>query len=73
MNLLMIRIFLNGNIFTHFVYVYTFKNVYNTDEFRLFYIPIPDKSFVFENEEYHCRKISEEHFMVLACINFTGN
>ncbi len=52
---------------------YTLENVYNADEFGLFFKLLPDKSLVFKNESCHGGKLSKERITVLACSNATGS
>ncbi|GFU40003.1 tigger transposable element-derived protein 4 [Trichonephila clavipes] len=51
---------------------YAPEDVYNADEFGLFFKLLPDKSFVFKNETCHGGKLSKERLTVLACTNATG-
>lgn len=51
---------------------YAPEDVYNADEFGLFYKLMPDKSFVFKHETCHGGKMSKERLTVLACANSTG-
>lgn len=51
---------------------YNLDDVYNADEFGLFFKLMPDKSFVFKTESYHGGKLSKERVTVMACTNATG-
>ena len=51
---------------------YDLENVYNADEFGLFIMLLPDKSFVAKQESCHGGKLSKECLTVLACCNTTG-
>ena len=51
---------------------YAIENVYNTEEFGLFFKLLPDKSIVNKKEPYHERKQSKERLTVLTCANATG-
>ena len=51
---------------------YELENVYNADEFGLFYKLMPDKSLVLKKESCHGGKLSKERVTVLACSNATG-
>ena len=51
---------------------YAPEDVYNADEFSLFYKLMPDKSFVFKNETCHGGKMSKECVTVLACTKPSG-
>jgi len=51
---------------------YPLENVYNADEFGLFFKLLPDKSLVFKKESCHGGKLSKERVTVLACANATG-
>ena len=50
---------------------YAPEDVYNVDEFGLFYKLMPDKSFVFKNETCHGGNMSKKCVMALACTHFT--
>lgn len=60
------------NVLPSLLYDYAPEDVYNADEFGLFYKLMPDKSFVFKNETCHGGKMSKERLTVLACTNSTG-
>ena len=51
---------------------YPLENVYNADEFGLFFKLLPDKSLVFKKESCHGGKLSKERVTVLTCANATG-
>lgn len=60
------------NVLPSLLLDYAPEDVYNADEFGLFYKLMPDKSFVFKNETCHGGKMSKERLTVLACTNSTG-
>lgn len=51
---------------------YSPTDVFNADEFGLFFKLMPDKSLVFKHEQCHGGKLSKERLSVLACTNATG-
>ena len=51
---------------------YNLDDVYNADEFGLFFKLMPDKSLVFKSESCHGGKLSKERVTVMACTNATG-
>ncbi|GFV00757.1 tigger transposable element-derived protein 6 [Trichonephila clavipes] len=60
------------NVLPSLLQDYAPEDVYNADEFGLFFKLMPDKSFVFKNETCHGGKLSKERLTVLACTNATG-
>ncbi|GFX44672.1 tigger transposable element-derived protein 6 [Trichonephila clavipes] len=61
-----------NNVLPSLLQDYAPEDVYNADEFGLFFKLMPDKSFVFKNETCHGGKLSKERLTVLACTNATG-
>ncbi|GFS66326.1 tigger transposable element-derived protein 4 [Trichonephila clavipes] len=61
-----------SNVLPSLLQDYAPEDVYNADEFGLFFKLMPDKSFVFKNETCHGGKLSKERLTVLACTNATG-
>ena len=51
---------------------YSLEDVYNADEFALFYKLMPDKSLVLKNKTCHGGKMSKDRLTVLACCNATS-
>lgn len=49
------------------------KNVFNADEFGLFFSALPDKSFSFSGQKCEGGKQSKIRITVLACCNMTGS
>ncbi|KAK9680017.1 hypothetical protein QE152_g39489 [Popillia japonica] len=49
------------------------RNIFNADEFGLFFKLMPDKSYVFKGETCHGGKASKERLTVLACANSDGS
>lgn len=52
---------------------YSSNDIFNADEFGLFFKLMPDKSLVFKREKCHGGKLSKERLSVLACTNATGS
>lgn len=48
------------------------SEIYNADEFGLFFKLMPDKSLVLKNEKCHGGKLSKERLTVLVCTNSVG-
>lgn len=46
---------------------YTSGDIYNADEFGLYFNVMPDKSFTFKGENCHGGKLSKERLTVLLC------
>ncbi|GFS65725.1 tigger transposable element-derived protein 4 [Trichonephila clavipes] len=62
-----------NNVLPSLLQDYAPEDVYNADEFGLFFKLMPDKSFVFKNETCHGGKLSKKkRLTVLACTNATG-
>lgn len=61
-----------NNVLPSLLRDYTPDDIYNADEFGLFFKLMPDKSFVFKNETCLSGKLSKERFTVLVCTNSTG-
>jgi len=61
-----------NNVMPSLLCDYVPDDVYNADEFGLFFMLMPDKSFIFKNETFHGGKVSKERLMVLVCTNSTG-
>ncbi|KAE9522579.1 hypothetical protein AGLY_017001 [Aphis glycines] len=61
-----------NNVLPSLLRDYAPDDVYNADEFGLFFKLMPDKSFVFKNETCHGGKLSKERLTVLVCTNSTG-
>lgn len=51
---------------------YNPSDIYNADEFGLFFKIMPDKSLVLKNEKCHGGKLSKERLTVLVCTNSSG-
>lgn len=49
------------------------RDIFNADEFGLFFKLMPDKSYVFKGETCHGGKASKERLTVLACANSDGS
>ncbi|XP_008180069.1 tigger transposable element-derived protein 4-like [Acyrthosiphon pisum] len=63
---------MENNVLPLLLREYAPDDVYNADEFGLFFKLMPDKSFVFKNETCHGGKLSEERLRVLECTNSTS-
>jgi len=61
-----------SNVLPDLLKDYPLDNIYNADEFGLFFKLMPDKSFVFKKESCHGGKLSKERLTVMACANATG-
>ena len=48
------------------------EDIYNADEFGLFFKVLPNKTFAFKDDNCHGGKYSKERLSVLVCINSTG-
>ncbi|XP_060851677.1 tigger transposable element-derived protein 4-like [Rhopalosiphum padi] len=51
---------------------YSPENIYNADEFGLFFKLMPDKSLVMKDETCHGGKLSKDRLTVLTCSNWSG-
>ena len=51
---------------------YAAKDIFNADEFGLFYRCLPEKTFVFKGDACHEGKKSKERLTVLVCCNSDG-
>ncbi|KAE9528898.1 hypothetical protein AGLY_012473 [Aphis glycines] len=61
------------NILPNILKEYSSNDIFNADEFGLFFKLMPDKSLVFKREKCHGGKLSKERLSVLACTNATGS
>ncbi|CAI6349299.1 unnamed protein product [Macrosiphum euphorbiae] len=51
---------------------YSPEDIYNADEFGLFFKLMPDKSLVMKDETCHGGKLSKDRLTVLTCSNWSG-
>ncbi|XP_025197514.1 tigger transposable element-derived protein 6-like [Melanaphis sacchari] len=61
------------NILPNLLKEYSLDDVFNADEFGLFFKLMPDKSLVFKHEHCQGGNLSKERLSVLACTNATGS
>ncbi|CAI6354755.1 unnamed protein product [Macrosiphum euphorbiae] len=61
------------NILPNILKEYSSNDIFNADEFGLFFKLMPDKSLVFKREKCRGGKLSKERLSVLACTNATGS
>lgn len=61
------------NLLPNLLKDYAPEDVYNADEFGLFFKLMPDKSLVLKDEKCHGGKLSKDRLTVLACSNWTGS
>ncbi|XP_008189452.1 tigger transposable element-derived protein 4-like [Acyrthosiphon pisum] len=56
----------------NFLKDYSPEDIYNADEFGLFFKLMPDKSLVMKDETCHGGKLSKDRLTVLTCSNWSG-
>ena len=67
-----VNVWLN-NILPNYLKRYDPKNIFNVDEFGLFYKLTPNKSFTLKHEKCHGGKLSKERITVLVGSNMDGS
>ncbi|XKL59812.1 hypothetical protein PGB90_000828 [Kerria lacca] len=61
------------NVLPPLIHKFLPKDVFNADEFGLFFKLMPDKSFVYKDEKCSGGKLSKERLTVLLCANSDGS
>jgi hypothetical protein len=56
----------------HLMAKYSPKDIFNADEFGLFYNMLPDNIYTFEGASCKGIKVNKERITVLACVNLDG-
>jgi hypothetical protein len=56
----------------HLMAKYFPKDIFNADEFGLFYNMLPDKTYTFEGASCKGIKVNKERITVLVCVNLDG-
>jgi hypothetical protein len=56
----------------HLMAKYSPKNIFNADEFGLFYNMLPDKTYTFKDASCKGIKVHKERITVLVCANLDG-